>query len=245
MYIPCLVVPLQSESHEDESGCQFNRLKNRLKNSLRCLFDSVTCLNYPFLEISQWFFKLFFNLLNWPLTPVKRPFELQLPDTIEQAEQFGEGQSLFHVPFLIRYRRRRRRRSRRSSQQSREEGELEGGTKKGATGESGTGCATEDWSFFYFHNNGNSQWRNVQTVDKRNSFRTNNMYEYSSNYSYRYSFGKLAIIRFIKNVRFWPNIRQNAEYSAILPNIWLNLAGKWIDFDWNFSLVALYWPNIR
>ena len=73
-------------------------------------------------------------------------------------------------------------------------------------------------------------------VDKRNSFRTNNTYEYSSNYSYRYSFGKLNIIRFIKNVRFWPNI---------LPNIWLNLAGKWIDFDWNFSLVALYWPNIR
>ena len=50
-------------------------------------------------------------------------------------------------------------------------------------------------------------------VDKRNSFRTNNTYEYSSNYSYRYSFGKLAIIRFIKNVLFGrifgktPNIR--------------------------------------
>ena len=38
-------------------GCRFNRLKNPsrnpLKNLLRFQFDSVTCLNYPFLEFSQ------------------------------------------------------------------------------------------------------------------------------------------------------------------------------------------------
>ena len=41
-----------------EAGCRFNRLKNPLKNplknALRFQFDSETCLNYPFLEFSQY-----------------------------------------------------------------------------------------------------------------------------------------------------------------------------------------------
>ena len=36
-----------------KTGCQFNWLKNRLKNHLRSKFDSVTCLNYQFLVFSQ------------------------------------------------------------------------------------------------------------------------------------------------------------------------------------------------
>ena len=59
---------------DPDTGCQFNwlkdRLKNRLKNHLRCKFDSATCLNYPFLEFfqyreSQVVFKRFFSQLNW------------------------------------------------------------------------------------------------------------------------------------------------------------------------------------
>ena len=36
------------------SRCRFNRLKNPLKNPLRFQFESVTCLNYPFFESSQY-----------------------------------------------------------------------------------------------------------------------------------------------------------------------------------------------
>ena len=31
---------------DPDPGCQFNRLKKRLKNHLRFKFDSMTCLNY-------------------------------------------------------------------------------------------------------------------------------------------------------------------------------------------------------
>ena len=40
-----------------------------------------------------------------------------------------------------------------------------------------------------------------------------------SNYSYENIRSKTLIFRFITNIRFWPNIRFFAEYSAILPNI--------------------------
>ena len=39
---------------EHSPGCQFNWLKNRLKNHLRSKFDSVASLNYPFLVFSQY-----------------------------------------------------------------------------------------------------------------------------------------------------------------------------------------------
>ena len=57
------------------------------------------------------------------------------------------------------------------------------------------------------------------TVAKRILLHTYPSYVRSSNYSYRYLLGKLSIIRFIKNICLWPNIRQISDYSAILPNI--------------------------
>ena len=42
-------LPREWTSHLfQNSGCQLNWLKNRLKNRLRSKFDFVTCLNYPF-----------------------------------------------------------------------------------------------------------------------------------------------------------------------------------------------------
>ena len=65
----------------------------------------------------------------------------------------------------------------------------------------------------------------LSAVAKRKLFRTYPSYVLSSNYSYRYSLGKLAIFCFITN------IRQFAEYSAILPNIYPKLALKFMDFE--------------